>query len=147
MGGQGVLSWSGSGVTGKILQVTGEVSSEIPALCKESGHEKMGLLHTESLFRTRLTVSLRLPTTVLFSRRHSEVGKVGMRYGSWRLLGQNGCANHWWRMKINWFGMGSWVNKEITNELCVLPQAGWSKGFSSSCIALCVSTLGLKMNH
>lgn len=49
MGGQGVLSWSSSGVTGKILQVTGEVSSEISALCKGSGHEKVGLLHTESL--------------------------------------------------------------------------------------------------
>lgn len=49
MGGQGVLSWSGSGVTGEILQMTGEVSSEIPALWRESGHEKVGLLHTESL--------------------------------------------------------------------------------------------------
>lgn len=51
---------------------------QIPALCKESGHEKVGLSHTEGLFKTLLTVSLRLPTAVLFSRRHSCLhGNVG----------------------------------------------------------------------
>lgn len=42
------MSYPG-GVTGEIFQVTEEVTSEIPALWKESGNEKVGLLHTESL--------------------------------------------------------------------------------------------------
>lgn len=33
---------------------------QIPALCKESGHEKVGLLHRESLFNTLLKASLTL---------------------------------------------------------------------------------------
>lgn len=75
MGGQGlVLEWfrfyrqdpSGDG--------RGELSDllwqrQIPALCKESGHEKVGLLHTES--NILLKASLRLPIAASFSRRHS----------------------------------------------------------------------------
>lgn len=72
---------------------------QIPALCEESGHEKVGLLHRESLFKILLTVSLGLPTAVPFSRKHSYLlGNVRLvgRDEIWqRLLEQNGYVNHW----------------------------------------------------
>lgn len=68
--------------------VRGELSDlfwqrQIPALCKESGPEKVGLLHKGSIFNTLLKASLRLSTAVSSSRRHSclhdSVGWVGRR--------------------------------------------------------------------
>lgn len=56
VGGQGV-----SGVVGRSLQALGEGElsdllwrSQIPTLCKESGHKEVRLLHTESLFKSFL---------------------------------------------------------------------------------------------
>lgn len=57
------------------------MAGQIPALYKQSGHEKVGLLHRKSLFKTLLTVSLKLPTAVPFSGRcsclHGNVRWVG----------------------------------------------------------------------
>lgn len=60
---------------------------QIPALCKESGHEQVGLLYRESLCKTVLPVSLRLPTAVPSRTRsclHDDAGWVG-RDDIWQL--------------------------------------------------------------